>query len=136
MLSVKKRNGEIVDFNLGKIEAAIEQAFKSVKREYSKDMLELLALRVCANFKDKVENEVISVEDIQDSVEIVLIQSSFVDVAKSYILYRKQHEKIRNTRKTILDYKDTINNYLKINDWRVKENSTVTYSVGGLILSN
>ena len=136
MLSVKKRNGEIVDFNLGKIEAAIEQAFKSVKREYSQDMLELLALRVCANFKDKVENEVISVEDIQDSVEIVLIQSSFVDVAKSYILYRKQHEKIRNTRKTILDYKDTINNYLKINDWRVKENSTVTYSVGGLILSN
>ena len=136
MLNVKKRNGEIVAFDITKIEKAIEQAFKSVKREYSKDMLELLALRVTANFTEKIQNGVISVEDIQDSVEIVLIQSQFVDVAKSYIIYRKQHEKIRNTRKTILDYKDTINNYLKINDWRVKENSTVTYSVGGLILSN
>ena len=136
MLNVKKRNGEIVAFDITKIEKAIEQAFKSVRRGYSQDILELLALRVTANFSDKIQNDIISVEDIQDSVEIVLIQSSFVDVAKSYIIYRKQHEKIRNTRKTILDYKDTINNYLKINDWRVKENSTVTYSVGGLILSN
>ena len=78
----------------------------------------------------------ISVEEIQDCVEVVLIQANYTDVAKSYILYRKQHEKIRNATETLLDYKSTVNNYLNINDWRVKENSTVTYSVGGLILSN
>jgi len=136
MLQVKKRNNEVVDFNLKKIETAIEKAFKSVKCNYSQDMLELLALKVTATFNSKVENDIISVEDIQDAVEIVLIQSSYVEVAKAYILYRKQHEKLRNTKKTILDYKETIDKYLKVNDWRVKENSTVTYSVGGLILSN
>ncbi|NLB11454.1 ribonucleoside triphosphate reductase, partial [bacterium] len=89
-----------------------------------------------ANFEPKIKEECIAVEDIQDSVEVVLIQAAYDDVAKAYILYRKQHENIRNVKSTILDYKDTVNNYLKINDWRVKENSTVTYSVGGLILSN
>ena len=57
-------------------------------------------------------------------------------VAKAYILYRKQREKVRNTSTTLLDYKKLVNGYVKIDDWRVKENSTVTYSVGGLILSN
>ena len=108
----------------------------SLPKTYNKDIIELLSLKVTAAFNDKIVDGVISVEDIQDTVEVVLIQTSYVDVAKSYILYRKQHENIRNMNTTFLDYKDTINNYLKINDWRVKENSTVTYSVGGLILSN
>lgn len=136
MLSVKKRDGSIVEFNIHKIEEAIEKAFIACDKPYNKEVLELLSLRVTANFSDKVEDGVIHVEDIQDSAEVVLIQASYVDVAKAYILYRKQHEKIRNMKTTIVDYKDTINNYLRINDWRVKENSTVTYSVGGLILSN
>lgn len=136
MLSVKKRDGQIVDFNISKIENAMINAFEGVGRPYSKDIIELLALRVTANFGPKIVNDVISVEDIQDSVEVVLIQASYVDVAKAYILYRKKHENIRNISSTILDYKEAVNNYLKINDWRVKENSTVTYSVGGLILSN
>ena len=75
-------------------------------------------------------------EDIQDSVEAVLSEAGYADVAKAYILYRKQREKIRNVKSTILDYKELVDNYVKVNDWRVKENSTVTYSVGGLILSN
>ena len=75
-------------------------------------------------------------EDIQDSVESVLGRAGYEDVAKAYILYRKQREKIRNLHSTMLDYKELVDNYLQINDWRVKENSTVTYSVGGLILSN
>lgn len=136
MLNVKKRDGSIVEFNIHKIEEAIEKAFIACDKPYNKDVLELLSLRVTANFADKVANGVIDVEDIQDSAEVVLIQASYVDVAKAYILYRKQHEKIRNMKTTIVDYKETINNYLRINDWRVKENSTVTYSVGGLILSN
>ena len=99
-------------------------------------MLDMIALKVCADFQNKVKDNCVTVEDIQDSVEVVLIQASFVDVSKSYILYRKQHEKVRNMKSTLVDYKSTVDNYLKINDWRVKENSTVTYSVGGLILSN
>ncbi|MCB9498712.1 MAG: ribonucleoside triphosphate reductase [Bacillales bacterium] len=136
MLRVRKRNGNIIPFDLTKIEDAIESAFIDVKKEYSKDIINLLALRVTSNFAKKVQDGIISVEDIQDSVEVVLIQASYEDVAKEYILYRKQHENIRQAKSTILNYKDTVNNYLKINDWRVKENSTVTYSVGGLILSN
>ena len=136
MLYVKKRDGKIVDFDIKKIENAIAAAFDGLEKKYTKDIIEILALRVTAAFSDKVVNDIISVEDIQDSVEITLIQASYVDVAKAYILYRKQHEKMRNIKSTILDYKDQVNNYLKVNDWRVKENSTVTYSVGGLILSN
>ena len=96
----------------------------------------MLTLRVTADFENKIENNLVHVEDIQDSVEHVLEQSGYTDVAKAYILYRKQREKIRNMKSTILDYKEVVNNYVHLEDWRVKENSTVTYSVGGLILSN
>jgi len=136
MLNVKKRDGQIVPFDLSKIKLAIQKAFDSVERSYTDDMLDMIALKVCADFQNKVKDNCVTVEDIQDSVEVVLIQASFVDVSKSYILYRKQHEKVRNMKSTLVDYKSTVDNYLKINDWRVKENSTVTYSVGGLILSN
>ena len=136
MLNVKKRDGNVVPFDLTKIENAIEKAFVAVNKVYTNEIIELLALKVTAGFSDKVIDNMIYVEDIQDSVEVVLIQAGYVDVSKAYILYRKQHENIRNAKATYLDYKDTVNNYLKINDWRVKENSTVTYSVGGLILSN
>ena len=136
MLNVKKRDGSVVEFNLKKIESAIEKAFVSVNRFYTTDIIELLALRVTANFKDKIVDNTVSVEDIQDTVEVTLIQANYTDVAKSYIIYRKQHENIRKAQETVLDYKNTVDNYLNINDWRVKENSTVTYSVGGLILSN
>ena len=136
MLNVKKRDGNIVEFDLQKIEGAMEKAFIACNKPYNKEILELLSLRVASDFSSKVNDGVITVEDIQDSVEVVLIQAAYVDVAKAYILYRKQHEKIRNMKATIVDYKDIVNNYLRINDWRVKENSTVTYSVGGLILSN
>lgn len=136
MLNIKKRDGNIVPFNLNKIKVAIEKAFDAVGKNYSDDIIDMLALRVTATFNDKVKDDCVSVEDIQDAVEVVLIQSGYVEVAKAYILYRKQHEKLREMNSTMLDYKNTVNNYLKINDWRVKENSTVTYSVGGLILSN
>ncbi len=136
MYQVKKRNGQIIEFNLSKITDAIRKAFESKNKPSSEDVIELLALKVTADFMDKIIDGVVSVEDIQDSVETVLIQAGYADVAKAYILYRKQHENVRKVGETILDYKSVVDNYLKIADWRVKENSTVTYSVGGLILSN
>ena len=136
MLNVKKRDGSIVPFNLNKIKIAIEKAFAAVGKNYTDEILDLLALRVTAQFNEKIKDDVISVEDMQDAVEVVLIQASYVEVAKAYILYRKQHQKLRDINNTMLDYKNTVDNYLKVNDWRVKENSTVSYSVGGLILSN
>ncbi len=136
MFEVVKRDGEITEFNLGKINAAIEKAFRATKMEYNDDILGLLSLRVSADFQDKIKDGKIHVEAIQDSVETVLEQTGYTEVAKAYILYRKQREKMRNMKSTILDYKDVVNSYVKVEDWRVKENSTVTYSVGGLILSN
>lgn len=135
-IQVKKRSGELTNFNLEKINIAITKAFDAVEKVYTKDIIELLSLRVCADFSNKIIDNVVSIEDIQDSVEVVLIQAGYVDVSKAFILYRKQHEKLRNMKSTILDYKSTVDNYIKVNDWRVKENSTVTYSIGGLILSN
>ncbi len=136
MYSVKKRNGKIVKFELARIADAIKLAFDALEKQYHQDIIDFLALKVTAAFESKIKNDVIAVEDIQDSVENVLIQAGYSDVAKAYILYRRQHEKIRNMKNTIVDYKDIVDQYLGMGDWRVKENSTVTYSVGGLILSN
>ena len=136
MYQVRKRNGQIIEFNLSKITKAITAAFEAQNKPCNADVIDLLALKVTSDFMDKVNDGVVSVEDIQDSVETVLIQAGYVEVAKAYILYRKKHENVRNVGETILDYKSVVDNYLRIADWRVKENSTVTYSVGGLILSN
>ncbi len=136
MLEVVKRDGEVREFDLSKIEEAIRKAFDATGSAYTKDILEMISLRVTSDFQPKVKNDKIEVEDIQDSAEAVLENTGYNEVAKAYILYRKQREKMRNMKSTILDYSDVVNSYLKTEDWRVKENSTVTYSVGGLILSN
>ena len=133
---IEKRDGAIVDFNSDKIRTAIGKAFAATETAVSEDVLELLTLRVISDFIERSENCTISVETIQDSAERVLMQSGFIAVARAYILYRKQHANIRAAASTLLDYKKVVDDYLKVNDWRVKENSTVTYSVGGLILSN
>ncbi len=136
MFGVIKRDGEKSEFNLVKISDAIMKAFNATEVQYNKDIVDLLSLRVTADFQSKVKDGYVHVEDIQDSVEKILEQSGYVETAKAFILYRKQREKMRNLKSTILDYKDVVNSYVKVEDWRVKENSTVTYSVGGLILSN
>ena len=136
MFQVIKREGEVTDFTLTKISDAIMKAFNATDVQYNNDVVDLLALRVTADFQSKVKNDGIHVEDIQDSVEKVLEQAGYAEAAKAFILYRKQREKMRTMTSTILDYKDVVNSYVKVEDWRVKENSTVTYSVGGLILSN
>ena len=136
MYNVIKRDGKLLDFDISKISNAITRAFEAKDKQYTQGIIDLLALRVTADFEPKIKDSKIAVEDVQDSVESVLIKTGYSDVAKAYILYRKQREKIRNMKSSILDYKETVENYVKLNDWRVKENSTVTYSVGGLILSN
>ena len=136
MYNVQKRDGKVVDFKISKISDAIKKAFEAQEKEYNQDVIDFLALKVTADFSSKIKDGIVSVEDIQDSVESVLVQAGYADIAKAYILYRRQREKLRNLGNTALDYKETVDKYLKMNDWRVKENSTVTYSVGGLILSN
>ena len=136
MYQVIKRDGQIAEFSISKISAAITKAFEALNKQYHPSVIELLSLHVTSDFESKIKDGKIAVEEIQDSVEKVLSESGYADVAKAYILYRKQREKVRNINSTLLDYRDLVDNYLQINDWRVKENSTVTYSVGGLILSN
>ena len=136
MYQVIKRDGHIADFSLSRISHAITKAFDAQNTPYTPDIINLLALQVTADFSGKIENDRIGVEAIQDSVEAVLQRAGYAEVAKAYILYRKNREKLRNMSSTILDYKGLVDGYLKVSDWRVKENSTVTYSVGGLILSN
>ena len=136
MYKVRKRDGKIVPFELQKITEAIKKAFEAEETNYDDNVIDFLGLKVTADFNDKIKNNIIDIEDIQDSVESVLSKAGYADVAKAYILYRKLHEKQRAIENTMLDYKDVVNSYINVTDWRVKENSTVTYSVGGLILSN
>ena len=136
MYQIIKRDGKIAEFDINKIAAAIKKAFEATDTEYTENIIDFLSLKVTADFLPKIKDGYIAVEDIQDSVEAVLSRGGYESVAKAYILYRKQREKLRNMKSTYLDYKETVNGYLNVLDWRVKENSTVTYSVGRLILSN
>ncbi len=136
MYRVVKRDGKISEFDIHKISRAIEKAFISQNKATHPSVMDMLALKVTSDFESKIKDDLINVEDIQDSVEKVLSESGYADVTKAYILYRKQREKVRNMKSTILDYKEIVDSYVNETSWRVKENSTVTYSVGGLILSN
>ena len=136
MYQVVKRDGKVTEFEISKISGAITKAFDALNKQYHPSVIDMLALRVTAEYEPLIDDGKITVENIQDCVEKVLSEAGYADVAKAYILYRKQREKVRNVNSALLNYKDLVDNYLHINDWRVKENSTVTYSVGGLILSN
>ncbi len=136
MYRVIKRDGAKAEFDIHKIVVAITKAFEAQEKQYHPSVIDMLALKVTSDFENKIKDGLVAVEDIQDSVEQVLIQAGYADIARAYILYRRQREKIRNMKSTILDYKELVDSYVKATDWRVKENSTVTYSVGGLILSN
>lgn len=136
MFQVIKRDGSEAEFCLPKIGGAIIKAFDATQMQFDQDIIDLLSLRVTADIQGKIKDGKVHVEDIQDSAEKVLEQAGYTETAKAFILYRKQREKMRNMRSTILDYKEVVDSYVRVEDWRVKENSTVTYSVGGLILSN
>ena len=136
MYKVRKRDGKIVSFDINKIKEAIIKAFEAEEKKYDENVVDFISLKVTADFENKINDNIINVEDIQDSVETTLSNAGYADVAKAYILYRRLHDKMRNMKSTVLDYKEVVNSYINVTDWRVKENSTVTYSVGGLILGN
>ncbi len=135
MLKVKKRNGAVVPFDGDKIQAAMEKAFKAtgtpVPAEYimNKMLMNIYALM-------RTEDNVVDIESIQDAVEQVLSESGFFRVSKAYVLYRNQRKNVREAASSVLDYSKLVHGYLDRLDWRVKENSTVQYTLGGLILSN
>ena len=135
MDKIIKRDGRVVDFDISKIENAIVKAMVSIGEGDVRDVKKLAKLTEL-ELLEKFDKNLPTVEDVQDTVERVLMKNGYENVAKCYILYRRDHEKLRNINKSLLDYKNTMDKYLKLNDWRVKENSTVTYSIGGLILSN
>ena len=93
MYQVVKRDGAVADFDISKISAAITKAFVALEKEYHTSVIDLIALRVASDFESKVEDGRITVEQIQDSVEKVLSEAGYSEVAKAYILYRKQREK-------------------------------------------
>lgn len=129
---VIKRNGVKVDFDLSKITDAITKAFIASNKAVDEDIVNLLALRAVSKLNTK---EPVYVETIQDAVEESLSESGFHDVAKAYILYRQSHSDNRDG-KTVINYKKVVEDYVDNIDWRVKENSTVSYSLGGLILNS
>lgn len=135
-LYVIKRDGTNADFNIMKIKTALMKAFEATETVYTDDILDMLALRVSSDIQTKIVNNMVYVEDIQDSAEKILSETGYVKVSKAYILYRKERENARNTAQRVINYRNIMDSYLKVEDWRVKENSTVTYSIGGLILSN
>ena len=133
---VEKRDGKHIAFDINKICIAIQKAFASVQSSWDDSIIQLLALHVTADFEDKIEDGIIRVEDIQDSVEKVLSQSGYYDVAKAYILYRKQRENIRIITNNASDYSNLINSYLNNPSFHEQEDSDMKYSVGGMMLNN
>ncbi|MFP4460735.1 MAG: ribonucleoside triphosphate reductase [Thermotogota bacterium] len=136
MLGIRKRDGKIAEFQINKIQKAIQKAFNATESAYNEDILQLLALRAVSKSQSQITDNIIDIEKLQDNVEEVLEESGFTEVAKAYIIYRKQHQNIRELNKDMLNFSSTVNDYLEKADWRVKENSTVSYSIGGLILHN
>lgn len=116
MYQIIKRDGKVVDFDISKITNAIKKAFEATDTEYTDDIIDFIALKVSADFLPKIKDGYVAVEDIQDSVEAVLSRGGYEGVAKAYILYRKQREKLRNMKSTYLDYKETVNSYVNVLD--------------------
>lgn len=134
--TIRKRDGKLVPYDNYKIANAV---FKAAEATSCKDFGLALSLAkmvdeaICKKFHS---NSIPAVEEIQDLVEKVLIEAGHARIAKAYILYREQHRKLRSTQDLVLDIANTMDGYLKKEDWRVHENSNVNYSLGGLILHN
>jgi ribonucleoside-triphosphate reductase len=129
---VKKRDGNTVKFDRSKIKNAVLKAASAVDLE-KESIGEEITQEVVSYLNIFFEEEGIpEVEQIQDLVEKVLIEKGYAEVAKAYILYREQHSKIRDTKKMFNDAVDVMNDYLELEDWKVKENSNMGYSLQGL----
>ncbi len=127
IMFVRKREGNIVDFDPSKIAAAITKAFESTGEADETKAWELTALVV-----SRLEGEVVEIETIQDIVEDTLMNAGYRRTAKAYILYRAKRTELRNINKTLSESLKIIDDYVNIRDWRINENSNMTFSLQGL----
>ncbi len=140
LTKVVKRSGDIASYDRRKIEAAIGKAIIAVQKRADPDKAQELTDRVEERLRlllaGQRAHSIPAIEEIQDTVETVLIESKEVEVAKAYILYRERHSAMRDAKQLMLDISKTMDGYLSQSDWRVNENANVNFSLGGLILHN
>ena len=132
--NVSKRDGTLSPFNAEKIYNAILKA-GTTTGELSEKKAHALTEKVLLEISQNHEQSVISIEEIQDYVEKVLIKENYFKTAKAYILYRERRAWMRHDKKTMVDVESSINEYLQKLDWRVNANANQGYSNGGLILN-
>jgi len=128
---IKKRNGKIVSFEADKIEQAIHKAIVAVKTKDGPRAKKLAKQVILLASRRSKKGKITTVEQIQDIVEEVLIKAGDVTTAKAYIIYRQSHKQLRNVRQ-LLDETSMVDDYLSRSDWRVRENSNMSYSLQGL----
>lgn len=131
---IKKRNGAIVDFDIAKIEQAIEKAATTIELT-TPIVPSIVAKDVFTELEDQYIDCIPTVENVQDVVESVLVKYGYADIAKSYILYREKRREAREEKDVVVEVEKTIREYLDKIDWRVHANSNQGYSLGGLILN-
>lgn len=129
---VKKRSGEITDFDIIKIQKAVSKAFLA---EGGEDKSQKVCDEVYKKLDSDYKNETPTIEEIQDIVEDILIKNNYADVAKAYILYRQKRAEERADANVMIDVDKTMGEYLEKLDWRVNANSNIGYSLGGMILN-
>jgi ribonucleoside-triphosphate reductase len=129
-VSLRKRDGRLVAFELDKIGAAIEAAGLATG-EFEQATAQALAAQVLVRLPQRV----VEVEQAQDAVERVLMEAGYYDTARAYIVYRERHGRLRRDRKSLVDVASSMNEYLSREDWRVRANANQGYSLGGLILN-
>ena len=127
LLKIVKRNGSKEPFNVTKVELAITKAFEAVDVDFTDQIISTLALKSIS----KVKKSEIPIEILQDAIEETLLETGYTSVGRQYTVYREKRNLVRS-----IDYQKLVEDYIDDIDWRVKENSTVTYSIGGLILHN
>ncbi len=134
-LRVRKRDGVEVRFDASKIESAIQRAGQA-SGEFGAPEASLLTAQVVKVLAHRYgADRLPDIEGIQDVVEQTLISANHFETARSYIVYREQHKKLRDDRRTLVDVGGSINEYLDRSDWRVAANANQGYSLGGLILN-
>lgn len=140
LTKVVKRSGEIANYDRSKIESAIGKAITAVEKRANPDKAQMLTDQVEEHLRvllaGRRAHSIPAIEEIQDTVETVLIECKEVEVAKAYILYRAKHDAMRDAKSLMVDISKTMDGYLSQSDWRVNENANVNFSLGGLILHN
>ncbi|GAO35277.1 ribonucleoside triphosphate reductase [Sulfuricella sp. T08] len=131
---VLKRDGTLAPFDSEKIRSAIQRA-GAATGDFDANEAFLLTAQVVKVLIHKFRSEPPHIEKVQDAVEQVLITANHLKTARAYIVYREQHTKLRQDRKTVVDVESSINEYLDQMDWRVNANANQGYSLGGLILN-